>query len=121
MQIAPAGSVPPTWPIITEEITSPTSVFFVAIVPANGARTTMSCMLMRICSTRARAALSCASALSSWARVVTPSFQSAACRFHSRSACSSAALRLVELRLHVRALQHGQHLAGGDFVADGRS
>ena len=28
-------------------------------------------------------------------------------------------VRLVELRLHVRALEHRQHLAGGDFVADG--
>jgi hypothetical protein len=77
VQIAPVGSVPATCPIITDEMTSPTSVFFVAIVPSKGARTTMSCMLISIWWTRAFAASSVATALSYSDLLATPCFQSA--------------------------------------------
>ena len=76
------------------------------MMPENGARITMSPLLMRTCSTRARAALSCASALSSSDRLVTPCFQSADCRVYSRcasfidaEASSSCACRFVLSRM----------------------
>ena len=91
VQIAPAGSVPATCPIMTEEMTSPTSVDLVAMVPSNGARITMSVRLISICDTRACAASSRACALSRSARLVTPCAHSADWRSNSRCASANAA------------------------------